>query len=288
MGLFLPIAMAMCTCIALFTALHHVQPTRLIEWPRLGLSNSNADLVLYSFFETPEATKNFKFFLHHALHSRADFIIMVNGATTVDLSSLNELPNVQVVRRENRCFDLGGFREILSADPALLLRYKRYIFMNASLRGPFFPPWAKDTCWSDAYLDKLQDSPNGTKIVGMSWNCANGIPYPAHLQSMILAFDQGTLTEILLPKLMCYESMLSAVRDGETMISTWIREAGGEVFAMENRFVSHAGPDGRNSSAFLEWCVDSPSENAQGLTHGNDVLHTQFYEGTTMHPYETM
>ena len=288
MGLLLPIVMATCTCIALFAALHHVHPAGLMEWPRLNYEQPNTDLVLYSFFETTEATKNFRFFMRHALHSKADFIIMVNGESTIDLTALNGLPNVQVVKRENRCFDLGGFHEILNADAALLARYKRYIFMNASLRGPFFPPWAQDTCWSDAYFDKLQDSQNGTKIVGMSWNCANGIPYPAHLQSMILAFDQQTLAEVLLPKLMCYETMLSAVRDGETMISTWIREAGGEVFAMENRFVSHAGLGGRNSSAFLEWCVDSPEESEQGITHGNDVLHTQLYEGTTMHPYETM
>lgn len=284
----LTIAMALCTCVALIAAYFQVHRATIKHWPHLSLPSQNRDLILYSYFETPEALKNFSFFMRHALHAKADFIIMLNGDFTIDITALEHLHNVRIVKRENRCYDLGGFHEILSGDPKLLTHYKRFIFMNASLRGPFFPPWADHVCWSDAYWDKLQDNPNGTKVVGMSYNCANGIPYPAHLQSMILAFDQRTLMEILLPKMKCYEDMLSAIRDGETMISTWTREAGGEVYAMENRFVVHAGWDGRNSSAFLDWCVDSQEENKQGVTHGNDVLHSQLYEGTTVHPFETM
>lgn len=288
MSLMLPIAIALGTCMALIATFYQFHPASVKHWSHLSFSSHNRDLILYSYFETPEAFQNFEFFMNHAMHAKADFIIMLNGEHIIDIAALERLPNVRIVKRENRCFDLGGFHEILSAEPELTTRYKRFMFMNASLRGPFFPPWADDTCWSDAYWAKLQDTPTGTKLVGMSWNCANGIGYPAHLQSMILAFDRQTLTETLLPRMKCYEDMLSAIRDGETMISTWIRESGGEVYAMENRFVVHAGPDGRNSSAFLDWCIDGPEETEQNFTHWNDVLHSQLYEGTTIHPYETM
>ena len=81
--------------------------------------------------------------------------------------------------------------------------------------------------------------------------------------------------------------MLDAIRDGEIMITQAVREAGGEIFAIESRFAAHA-ENGRNSTAFLEWCQDSEEEQQQGITHGNDVLHSQSYENTTIHPYETM
>lgn len=210
---------------------------------------------------------------------------MLNGAHTVGPLILNATaphPNIRIIERENRCFDLGGFHEILAADPALRSRYKRFIFLNASLRGPFLPPWATGVCWSDAYWARLDAR---VKLVGMSWNCANGILYPPHLQSMIIAFDQKTLMEILWPGLKCYESMQSAIADGETRLASAVMEAGFEVVAMNGRFAAHAGPDGRNATAFLEWCVDQPGRDWSG---GNDILHSGNYEGSSLHPFETM
>jgi hypothetical protein len=93
--------------------------------------------------------------------------------------------NVKVRKRDNTCFDLGAHAEVLNGvmggpgwydfngpivspkkpppegqeprDKRLLKeRYKRYILMNASIRGPFVPIWSK-SCWSDAYLDKVTE-----------------------------------------------------------------------------------------------------------------------------------
>ncbi|SMQ50608.1 unnamed protein product [Zymoseptoria tritici ST99CH_3D7] len=246
--------------------------------------SSSRDLILYSYHETAESLLNLAFFRAHALHSAADFIFMLNGAHTLDLSSLTSFPNVRVIERDNRCFDLGGFYEILTGNTTLTEIYKRYIFINSSLRGPFFPPWADKTCWSDAYWDKLDEK---TKLVGMSWNCANGIPYPPHLQSMILAFSHETLMDTLLPNMKCYENMDSAVRDGETRLAGLIAESGGNVYAMEGRFGAHAGVGGKDTEKFLEWCVDGEG-TVEGHGGGNDVLHTGNYEGSSLHPYETI
>lgn len=125
--------------------------------------DKSPDLIIYSYHETEEAATNFAFFRKHALHAKADFIIMINGEHTLDLTSLHALPNVRIVERENRCFDLGGYKETLEANMTLVNAYKRFMFINASLRGPFLPPWAGKTCWSDAYWDKLDAR---TKIVG--------------------------------------------------------------------------------------------------------------------------
>ena len=65
------------------------------------------------------------------------------------------MDNVRVVRRPNVCFDLGAFGEVLR-DGDLWRRYRRFITLNASIRGPFVPSWS-DKCWSDAYLDRVTD-----------------------------------------------------------------------------------------------------------------------------------
>lgn len=257
--------------------------------------DKSPDLIIYSYHETEEAATNFAFFRKHALHAKADFIIMINGEHTLNLTSLHALPNVRIVERENRCFDLGGYKETLEANMTLVNAYKRFMFINASLRGPFLPPWAGKTCWSDAYWDKLDArtkivgkfkyvmtqkkkdfphffflnallqpsillSPSLTACVytiGMTWNCANGHDdFPPHVQSMIFAFDRETLQKLLLPHLKCYENMWSAVHEGEVQITPVILAAGYDAFAMEGRFASHAGSTRKNTTAFLEWCVD--------------------------------
>ena len=278
-------------CLTASIAIRHLSAINVLDdhigpaIARLKPASRNRDLILYSYHETPEASKNFAFFLRHALHAKADFIIMLNGAHTVDLETLRLLRNVRIIERANRCFDLGGFYEILTDDLSLVKRYSRFMFLNASLRGPFFPSWTDRICWSDAWWEKLDAK---VKVAGLTFNCANDIPFPPHLQSMILAFNQRTLSDVLLPQMKCYEDMASAVRDGETAITGWIRKAGGDVFAMESRFAAHAGPSRKNTTAFLEWCVDTAESLNIGPTHWNDVLHSGMYEGSTLHPYDTM
>lgn len=64
-----------------------------------------------------------------------------------------------------------------------------------------------------------------------------------------------------------------------------VMRLGYDVFAMKSRFAAHSGPSGRNSTAFLEWCVDKPDR--EDLSGGDDILHTGKYRGSTIHPYET-
>jgi hypothetical protein len=42
-------------------------------------------------------------------------------------------------------------------EKALKDRYKRFILMNASIRGPFVPHWSKE-CWTEAYLGRLNEN----------------------------------------------------------------------------------------------------------------------------------
>ncbi len=153
-------------------------------------------LILYAYFESDFGRQNLQFFVDHALHGAADFVFIINGPSDVDETiifkegkhgtwSNHDRSNVLVKKRDNNCFDLGAHAEVLNGlvggsgwsgssgpidspdklppegqDPKykrpLKERYKRYILMNASIRGPFVPVWS-NSCWSDAYLDKVTD-----------------------------------------------------------------------------------------------------------------------------------
>jgi len=65
-------------------------------------------------------------------------------------------PNLNIIQRENKCFDLGTIGEVLMKD-GLWKNYKRFITLNASIRGPFFPVYASGSCWTDVFLDRVNE-----------------------------------------------------------------------------------------------------------------------------------
>lgn len=112
-------------------------------------------LIVYAYSETDDSKENFKFFLKRGLHAAADFIFVFNGPTTVADLVPTHLENVRVVERDNTCYDIGAVGEVLAKDD-LWKKYKRFITMNASVRGPFMPVWSKE-CWTDTLLRKITD-----------------------------------------------------------------------------------------------------------------------------------
>ena len=141
----------------------------------------------------------------------------------------------------------------------------------------------------------------------MSWNCANGQNYLPHVQSMIFALDRATLQELFLPGIECYADMASAVTYGEIQVTPKIMAAGYDAYALEGRFAAHAGATRKNTTAFLDWCLDGENggrglcfgsfasscntvaANVSANLGGDDVLYSgMYYNGSTLHPYETM
>ena len=115
---------------------------------------SEIPLTLYAYSESETARVNIEFFIHHGLHAAADFIFILNGRTDI-AAIIPQESNIRVVQRENDCYDLGAYAEVLTKDD-LYKGYRRFIMLNASIRGPFLPYWAKG-CWSDMYLGKITD-----------------------------------------------------------------------------------------------------------------------------------
>lgn len=92
------------------------------------------------------------FFISHGLHAKADFVFIFNGESD-HTELIPKRPNIRIVQRNNTCYDLGAHGEVLTTDD-LWLKYKKFIMMNASVRGPFMPHWA-EACWSDRMLSKV-------------------------------------------------------------------------------------------------------------------------------------
>lgn len=120
-----------------------------------GPADELRPLVLYTYAESDNARANLAFFVRNGLHAGADFVFIFNGDTDAPALLPAGLPNVRVVRRANTCFDMGAHGEVLRQD-GLWRRYRRFVLMNASVRGPFRPTYAAG-CWMDAFLGRLTD-----------------------------------------------------------------------------------------------------------------------------------
>jgi hypothetical protein len=131
--------------------------TSLATIPQGGAKHipiSPLPLILYAYSESETARPNLEFFIRHALNSAADFIFILNGPTDA-ANIIPTFPNIRIIQRENDCYDLGAYAEVLQKDN-LWKRYEKFIMLNASLRGPFMPYWSGD-CWMDMYLRKLTE-----------------------------------------------------------------------------------------------------------------------------------
>lgn len=126
-------------------------------------SRHDRPLVAYAYAESNNARENLKFFLKRGLHAGADFIFIFNGETNASELVPAHLANVKIVKRDNTCYDMGAFGEVLSKD-RLWMKYKRFITLNASIRGPFLPIWSNE-CWTDAFLSKVTDK---IKVSGLN------------------------------------------------------------------------------------------------------------------------
>lgn len=240
-------------------------------------------LILYAYAESETARENFKFFLEKGIHGGADFIFIFNGETDA-MSLVPEGPNIKIIRRENTCFDLGGMGEVLRQDD-IWKQYKRFITMNASIKGPFLPRYDSTSCWTDIFLGRITDT---VKLVGTTVNCQ---PSP-HVQSMLWATDDIGMGILLDPALahsvpqedhwgtvddpvglsFCHETMDAAVHSelGSTRLIT---SQGYKVDVLMTAYELSAG------AGIEEYCKNGQFE---------DVLYDKKYYGANIHPYETV
>ncbi|KAH8673926.1 hypothetical protein BX600DRAFT_433532 [Xylariales sp. PMI_506] len=239
---------------------------------------SDRPLITYAYAESDSARENIKFFINQGLHGAADFIFIINGETNIT-KTIPSGPNIRIIERPNKCFDLGAHGEVLRQDD-LWKKYRKFITLNASIRGPFMPYWSQ-RCWSDVFLSRVTDE---VKLVGMTANC---LP-KYHIQSMIWATDLTGLELLLYPPPGssspdkygtkndmvamegCYTEMHKAIH-GEIGATAVIKNAGYKVDALMAAF--------HKSEDYERDCAKNPIE---------DILWDKQYYGANIHPYETL
>lgn len=241
--------------------------TEVIAIPE-SVSKANTDVLLYVYYEQSDAKRNLQFFVDHALHDHMDFVFIIQGDTlTVDIPVR---PNIKIIHRENNCYDLGAIGSILSANGhEIRKRYEKFVLMNSSVRGPFFPHWARmqGTCWSNLFLQPLTGL---TKLVGITANCDKS--YPRHIQSMLFAVDKFGL-ELIEKSLRCANNRADAINHGELLMTALIREAG---YQAETIYSMRGNTKYEKSEDYWEQCA-----------HG-DVYFPNGMAGMDVHPYDTV
>ncbi|KAH0439388.1 hypothetical protein CcaCcLH18_02865 [Colletotrichum camelliae] len=223
-------------------------------------------LVVYAYSESDNARANLRFFITKGLNNAADFVFIFNGDSGA-ARMVPRKPNVTIVKRDNTCFDLGAIGEVLRKHN-LWRRYKRFITMNASIRGPFLPWWSK-SCWTDLYLDKITDTTKSmilaTDDVGM------GILLDPAFALSASQDDEFGSKETPVGLSGCYADWNAAVH-AEIGTTGLILKAGYKVDAMMT--AAHTVMGG--IEAYCE------------ATGAGDILFDKEYFGMNIHPYETV
>ena len=220
---------------------------------------SNRTLIIYVFGKTHEsAEENLAFFIRTAVRDfhNADyyFILQQINVTHFDLSKLPPLPsNGHYIQHENKCFDLGTVGWLLSTGRVDKNKYKYFIFLNSSVRGPFIVAYYQDPVWYTIFIRRLNDY---IRLVGCTFSCQ----IEAHIQSYLWAMSLDTLNFLLNKSKVftCHKSMRKAIDNGEIGASRALLRAG---YGIDSLMTKYQGLDLRTNSSAKCLSKRNPTKN---------------------------
>jgi len=231
-------------------------------------------LVLYVWVELQEQSLgNLEFFVRHAVHQSqpADyyFILQKINKKEVDEKRLPLLPpNAHYIQHENECYDIGTFGWFLSQNIINTTLYKYFIFMNSSVRGPFFVPYFEQLgiWWFHIFTSRLTDQ---IKLVGPTINCDE----KPHVQSYLMVTDQVGFT--ILTKqtgiFRCHANYNDAIDNGEVAASQLILHANYQIASLQSKYQG--------------W--DFRKQENQGCNHANSpIFHDRAIDTISHDPFE--
>ena len=231
-------------------------------------------LVIYVYGKTHvSAEKNLVFFIQHAVrhsdHADYYFILQQIDKTSFDETKLPVLPpNAHYIQHENKCFDIGTVGWFLSSGMIDRTRYKYFIFLNSSVRGPFIVSYYESTTWYTIFTRRLNDH---IKLVGCTINCESA----PHVQSYLWTLNLETLDFLLKNKtiFVCYGSKNDAINNAEIGASQILLKSG---YGIDSLMTKYRGVDFRLN--ITEKCSNklNPVFDKGG---GNDL---------TLDPYEVV
>lgn len=243
-------------------------------------------LVVYVYSNTdPEYQANLKYFLKTGVRADdgCDYVVIIQEGEgvedTYDLPSTP--PNVRFVRHANECFDWGTFGWALEHKLVDIRKYKYFIMLNSSVRGPFLPPyWPSNLHWSDGLTSRLNQE---VRLVGSTISCEGSWKggvltgekrQNPHVQSYVVAMDDVALNLMRQDStvLKCYKQYHDAVWYGEMGSSAVILRAGYNIDAL---MVRYQGIDWRQTE---NW----------GCNGALNPYAEHMYDGIDVSPFEVM
>ncbi|CAF3688102.1 unnamed protein product [Adineta steineri] len=242
--------------------------------PLLTNSSYHADVLLIYVYANVHrhAYENLKYFIENAVREQDGvdyiFILQQTENKSIDESKMPPLPktNAFYFQHENKCFDFGTmgwfFSKYTIGNPWQkqssvtnsnmnnnktnrifdIRRYKYFIFMNSSTRGPFFPPYFLQFLsdyenefnapyyWYYIFTKRINDK---VKLAGPTVACTPVM----HVQSYLITTDFTGLTVLLKSAtdndgkvhrgvFGCYPSQVETITFSELSITTEILSAG--------------------------------------------------------------
>ncbi|KAK9861622.1 hypothetical protein WJX84_010796 [Apatococcus fuscideae] len=155
-------------------------------------------------------------------------------------------------------------------------RYRYFIFLNSSNRGPFMPAyWPKASHWSAVLTSRLNSL---VKLVGPTISCEGGSDADSwngpHVQSYIMATDQVGLKLLMNDEgvFACHQDISNTIKYSEIGASSVIMNAGYSIDSLMRRY---QGIDWRDEA---NWNC-----NARASPYGDP-----FYDGIALEATEVM
>jgi len=128
---------------------------------------------------------NLDFFIKYGLvpDDDIDFHIVLNNPQMKLVA-----PHAQITNRPNHNGDFGAWAHILleqmpDGQPRWK-QYQKFLLLNSTIRGPFFPVWHTDKHWVKLFTDRLNKQ---DKLIGITIGWDN---YPPRVNSMLLTLDE--------------------------------------------------------------------------------------------------
>jgi hypothetical protein len=215
--------------------MHHT----LIHTPRSqnDTVETSRTLIVYVFGETHESSEqNLAFFVRNAVRESHDadyyFILQQINKKIFDKRKLPKLPsNAQYIQHENKCFDLGSIGWFLSSGMIERSKYKYFIFLNSSVRGPFIVSYYDSPIWYTIFTRRLNEH---IKLVGCTINCERS----PHVQSYLLTLSPDTFDFLLKNSTVfdCHLTQKAAVDNGEIVANQMILKSGYGIDSLMRKY----------------------------------------------------
>lgn len=196
-------------------------------------------VIIYTYFQSEVGDYNLYFFMNQEVSYKEniDYLFVINGFHSPSHIVFPSLPNVTVLRRENKGYDFGGHAHALQHLQTHSQSYDYYFFINSGVIGPILPYYMKQLPsfhWSQLFIQKITSTVKlvGTTIVCLPHSDAGG--YGPKVEGFFFMTDQQGI-ELLLQKqtIFCnHDTKHSAIVNGEYGLSTCMFEHGYSIDCM--------------------------------------------------------